>query len=237
MKKVINWLFDYPNLKVYQYEEGFKFSLDSILLAEFADIRKSDKLILDLCTGNGVIPILLRYKYGKVIYGMELQKDIYDLAIDSASYNKFDDLVFINDNILNYGKYFKKESFDVVLCNPPYFPYHDDEHVNKCEVKKVARHEIYVDLKGVMKVASELLRSKGRFYLVHVPSRLQEILSLASEYKLFVKSIQFVYAKKGKKSEMVLCSFLKSGQYGCKVMPPLCTYNLDSYQGIFRKEL
>ena len=87
MKKSLNWLFDYPNLQVYQYEEGFKFSLDSILLAEFADIKASDEKILDLCTGNGVIPLVLHQKYHKKVIGVEVQKEIYELACDSVLVN------------------------------------------------------------------------------------------------------------------------------------------------------
>ena len=89
MKKTLNWLFDYPNLKLYQYEEAFKFSLDSILLAEFAQIKKNDENILDMCTGNGVIPTILAWKTNKKIYGIELQKEIYDLAVSSSKINKF----------------------------------------------------------------------------------------------------------------------------------------------------
>ena len=89
MKKVLNWLYDYPNLKLYQYEQAFKFSLDSILLAEFAEIRKNDTNILDLCTGNGVIPTILAWKTNKKIVGIELQKEIYDLAVASLKVNNF----------------------------------------------------------------------------------------------------------------------------------------------------
>ena len=119
MKKVLNWLYDYPNLKVYQFEEGFKFSLDSVLLAEFAEIKKSDNKIIDLCTGNAVIPILLYQKYQKDIYGVEIQKEIAELASDSVLYNKMEKhITILNDNVLNLKNYFPGNNFDVVLANP-----------------------------------------------------------------------------------------------------------------------
>jgi len=83
MKKSLNWLFDYPNLQIYQYDDAFKFSLDSILLAEFAEIKKDDRKILDFCSGNGVVPIVLNYKFKKDIIGVEIQNEIYSLVTPS----------------------------------------------------------------------------------------------------------------------------------------------------------
>ena len=237
MKKVLNWLYDYPNLKLYQYESGFKFSLDSILLAEFAEIRKNETKILDLCTGNGVIPTILAWKTKKKIVGIELQKEIYDLAVLSLKVNNLEDKIkYICDDVKNINNYYKEESFDVILCNPPYFPYHNKNFVNKSDLKKVARHEICIDLKSVMEVASKMLRSKGRLYLVHIPERLDEILVLAHQYHLAAKEIQLIYSKENENATIVLISFLKNGKFGVKVRPGIDISNKDTYQNLFRRD-
>lgn len=199
MTKELNWLYDYPNLKLYQFKEGFKFSLDSILLAEFAEIRKNDCQILDMCTGNGVIPTILAWKTKKKIVGIELQKEIYDLAVSSLEVNHMEELIhYICDDVKNISHYYPTEFFDVILCNPPYFRYTKNSHVNQCDLKKIARHEIYVDLEQIIKIASKMIRFKGRFYLVHLPERIDEIIFFAYQNHFAVKKIQFIYSNEQK---------------------------------------
>lgn len=236
MKKVLNWLFDYPNLKVYQYEEGFKFSLDSILLAEFTKIRKSDKSIIDLCTGNAVIPILLHHKYQKNIIGFEIQSEISKLAIDSVLENNMENQIqIINDSVLNVENYFPGNNFDVVLSNPPYFKYHNEKYVNDNIVKSIARHEIEISLEQLIAKASFLLKEKGRFYLVHIPERIDEIFIYANKYQLAVKELQFISSKENDTPIIVLVSMLKSGHFGCKIYPQISIGGVTTYQNLFRK--
>ena len=237
MKKALNYLFDYPNLKLYQYEEAFKFSLDSILLAEFAIIKKNETKILDLCTGNGVIPTILAYKYHKKIWGIELQKEIYDLANLSLKENHLEDLIsYICDDVKNIFNYFPIESFDVILCNPPYFPYYDDKHANDNHLKKVARHEIYIDLENIIKIASKLLKTKGKFYLVHLPKRIDEIIIYAQKYHLAVKEIQFIYSKEQIDATIVLVCLVKDGKFGVKIRPFINIQNKTTYQNLFERK-
>ncbi len=235
MKKQLNWLFDYPNLKIYQYEDGFKFSLDSILLAEYATIRKSDEKIIDLCTGNGVIPILLHYKYHKEIIGVEIQKEIADLARDSIKENDMEDAIsIIEDSVLELENYFPGNNFDVVLSNPPYFKYHNPDFVNQNSLKSIARHEITINLKELIGMASYLLKDKGRFFLVHVPDRLDEIMVYAYQYGLGIKRIQFVHSKIEEAPIIVLVTLVKNGKFGCKIAPPICIGGLETYQNLFK---
>ena len=234
MKKVLNWLYDYPNLKVYQFQDGFKFSLDSILLAEFAEIRKNDEHIIDLCTGNGVIPILLAHKYQKIVTGVEIQAEIAQLARESAAYNSMDSMVTILEkDVLELKNYFPGNNFDVVLSNPPYFKYHHTKFVNDNEMKGIARHELKISLEQLVEMASYLLKSKGRFYLVHIPERLEEICVYAHKYGFSVKQIQFVSSKDGEAPIIVLLCLVKDGKFGCKVRPTLSIENRESYQNIF----
>lgn len=234
MKKVLNWLYDYPNLKVYQFQDGFKFSLDSILLAEFAEIRKNDEHIIDLCTGNGVIPILLAHKYQKIVTGVEIQAEIAQLARESVAYNSMDSMVTILEkDVLELKNYFPGNNFDVVLSNPPYFKYHHTKFVNDNEMKGIARHELKISLEQLVEMASYLLKSKGRFYLVHIPERLEEICVYAHKYGFSVKQVQFVSSKDGEAPIIVLVCLVKDGKFGCKVRPTLFIENRESYQNIF----
>lgn len=234
MKKVLNWLYDYPNLKVYQFQDGFKFSLDSILLAEFAEIRKNDEHIIDLCTGNGVIPILLAHKYQKIVTGVEIQAEIAQLAKESVAYNSMDSMVTILEkDVLELKNYFPGNNFDVVLSNPPYFKYHHENFINKNLTKSLARHEITINLESLIKITSYLLKSKGRFYLVHVPSRIDEIIVFAKKYNFGIKEIQFVHSKIEESPIIVLITLIKDGKFGTKVKPPISILNLNTYQGLF----
>lgn len=236
MKKELNWLYDYEDLKVYQYADGFKFSLDSILLAEYVEIRKKDEKIVDFCTGNAVIPILIQHKYHKKVTGIEIQKPIAQLAIDSVKYNGMEgNIDIIEDNVLNVSKYFPGNSVDVVLCNPPYFKYHSDEHVNQNLVKGIARHELEITLEEIMQMASYLLNSHGRFYLVHIPERLEEIIVYAHQYHLALKKVQFITSKEGNEPVLVLVCLVKDGKYGCKVAPVVCIEQVKTYQNLFHK--
>ena len=234
MTKELNYLFDYPHLKIFQYKEGFKFSLDSILLAEYAEIRKNDQFIIDLCTGNAVIPIVLHSKYHKKIVGVEIQEEIAQLARESIDINHMENEIdIIQDNVLNVKNYFPGNNFDVVLCNPPYFKVHNQEYINNNKVKGIARHEVEVTLKQILEVASFLLNSHGRFYMVHIPERIDEIIVYAHQYHLAVKNITFISSKDGMEPVLCLVTMMKDGKFGCRVSPVVSIENLNSYQNLF----
>ncbi len=234
MKKILNDLYDYPNMKIYQYDEGFKFSLDSILLAESVQLHKKDQLILDLCTGNAVVPLILSTKTNISIYGVEIQKLIYDLAFESITYNnRKDQINLIHDNVKNLNKYFPGNKFDIITCNPPYFKFHDPNFINSGELKQIARHEIEITLEDIIICASTYLKDKGNFYMVHISERLQEILFLLEQNKLRVKDLYLVYPKRNEKSFLVLFRAIKRGNLGLKIHKPIYLNELSTYQGIF----
>lgn len=235
MKKLLNDLYDYSNMKVYQYDEGFKFSLDSILLAELVRFHKKDKCVLDLCTGNAVIPLILSTKSLLPITGIELQSEIYSLAVDSVQYNhKESQISLIHDNIKNLNKYFPGNIFDIITCNPPYFRFHNEEFLNDEKIKQIARHEVEINLEEVIQIASDFLKNKGNFYLVHISERTQEILYLMEKYHLRVKDMYFVYPKENATSFLVLFRAIKSGNIGMKVHTPVYLNTLDTYQNLFK---
>ncbi len=238
MSIVLNDLFDYDGLKIYQYEDRFKFSLDSILLAEFVELKKNTKVIVDFCTGNAPVPLILSTKTKANIYGFELQKNIYDLAKDSVKENNLDNQIkIINDNLVNVAEYLGDECADVVTCNPPYFKYDiNSSLINENEEKAIARHEIAMNLDELVKAAKYILKEKAPLYLVHRCDRLEEIVDTLNKYGFKIKKLQFIYAGFDKEAIMVLIKATKNGKSGSlKVLPPIDILECKTYKGIFEK--
>ena len=237
MTSVLNDLFDYDNLKIYQYEDRFKFSLDSILLAEFVTIKQNMKTVVDFCTGNAPVPLILSTKTTAKIYGFEIQTSIAKLAKLSVMENDLDSQIhIINETLKEALEYILPESVDAVTCNPPYFKYDKSSLINENEEKAIARHEITMTLDDIMMSAKYILKNKAPLYLVHRCDRLEEILICLEKYHFKVKKMQFVYAGYKKDAIMVLIKATKNGLAGSlKVSPPLDVLQYKSYKGIFEK--
>ena len=237
MASVINDLFDYDGLKIYQYEDKFKFSLDSILLAEFVELKSNTRTIVDFCTGNAPVPLILSTKTNAKLYGFEIQENIYKLAKLSVMENNLDAQIrIINANLSEALEYILPESVDAVTCNPPYFKYDKKSLINEDEEKAIARHEITMKLDDIMVSAKYILKNKGSLYLVHRCDRLEEILLSLEKYNFKVKKMQFVYAGYKKEAIMVLIKATKNGNSGSlKVNPPIDVLKLKTYKGIFEK--
>lgn len=233
MKIIKNDLYDYPNRYIYQYDECFKFSLDSILLAEFVKIRKKDETILDMCTGNAPIPLILSTKTSKKIIGFEIQKDIYTLAQKSINANNLENQIeVINEDIMNISQVFPGKYFDIITCNPPYFKLNETNHVNKSLYLTIARHELKIDLEKIFKLVSEHLKDNGNFYLVHRPTRFDEILLTANKYKIYIKEVQLIVTKNNLPT-MIIIRCQKHAKYGITFNKIIDVSKLDSYQNIF----
>ncbi|TCP22563.1 tRNA1(Val) A37 N6-methylase TrmN6 [Scopulibacillus darangshiensis] len=218
-------LFD-TNLKVIQSNDVFAFSLDAVLLSRFVYVPIQKGKLIDLCTGNGAIPIMLTTRTKGTLTGIELQQRIYDMALRSASLNGLDDRIsFICDDVKNAPERLGKHQFDIVTCNPPYFPAHQARDRNVNEHIAIARHEIHITLEEVISIAGELLKQKGKAAFVHRPERLIEIISSMKKNKVEPKRIQFVHPKKGKAANMVLIEGTKDGKEGITVLPPIHVYD------------
>ena len=160
MKIVKNDLFDYKNRYIYQDKDGFKFSLDSILLAEYPHVKDNLK-ILDMCSGNAAIPLIISTKTKSSIVAFEIQEEIAALAKKSVELNKLENQIeVINDDVNNIIKYFSKEYFDIIVCNPPYFKNNSSIH-NKEEIKAIARHEIKINLEQILEISFHYLGNRG----------------------------------------------------------------------------
>ena len=237
MAVVRNDLYDYYGLYIYQDEDTFKFSLDSILLAEFVEDNNKKGVIVDFCTGNAPVPLILSTKNNKKIYGIEVQKRIADLAIASVKEDSLEDRIeIIEDNIKNVSNYFEAESVDIVTCNPPYFKVLDSHSlINENQVKAIARHELEMNVEDIMISARYLLKNKGFLYLVHRCDRLEELVVILNKYRFAIKKIQFIYSDISKEAIMVLVKAVKNGKVGSlKVNPPIDISTLDTYKNLFR---
>ncbi len=216
--KVLNDIVD-SNLKIYQDTDYFKFSLESVLLPKFVDVNLRCKKILDLCTGNAPIPLLLSEKTKAKIYGVELQKEIYDLAIESVKFNhKEEQIQIINADVKDLKDYFDGDTFDLITVNPPYFKIYKDSLKNKNHIKSLARHEDTLTLEELLKITLYLLKDNGSFYMVHRTERLEEVLTLLKKYRLIPKELQFIYPYNGKESKLFMIKASKNGRVGLKVL-------------------
>ncbi len=232
---VKNDLFDYSNRFIYQEKNGFKFSLDSILLAEFVNVKRN-KTYLDMCTGNAPIPLILSTKTSDEIIGFEIQEEVYELAQKSIQVNNLEKQIKIyNNDIREIPKIFPGKYFDVIICNPPYFKYTNVKELNKCDIKTKARHEVTIDLATIFQIVGTILKDNGTFYLVHRPERLDEIIIEATKNKLSLKVLQPI-ATKENELKIVLLAFQKHGKSGIKINKIINVNNLTSYQHLFKED-
>ena len=210
--------------KIVQKSDYFKFSLDSMLLANFVNINMADSKLLDFCTGNCPIPIILSNSI-KNIVAFEVQKEIYELGDESLTLNNINNVKLINDDIKNIGNYYEEGYFDIITCNPPYFKVIDSSRINDNSVKAIARHEILIKLEDIVSLAYKFLRDKGKLYIVYRPDRLMELLKLFDKYKFGVKKLQCCYNNSDSLSSMILIEAMKNGHDDLKILAPLYTEN------------
>lgn len=234
-EKVINDLVYFKNIKIVQNKNYFNFSLDSILLPNFVNITPNTKKIIDFCTGNVPIPLVLSTKTNVKIYAVEIQREIYNLAQETLKINQLDDrIILINDDIKNLVNKYETDTFDMITCNPPYFKKSEKSITNDNDIKSVARHEIKITLEDIMKISKKLLKNNGSLNIIHRTERLIEIIDLMKKNNIEPKRLQFVYPKKNKESNLVLIEGRKNGKTGLKILAPLYVHNED---GSYTKEV
>ena len=235
--QVINYLLGYENLKIYQDTDMFNFSLDSVLLPNFVTLTKKTKKILDIGTGNAVIPIILSTKTDAFIDAVEIQKEVYELGKKSIEYNKLDSQIKIyNEDIKEFYKNKETDTYDLITCNPPFFKIDEKSNLNDSEYKKIARHEIKLNLEDVIKISKKLLKNNGSLAIVHRTDRLIDIIELMRKYNIEPKKIEFVYPKVNTNSNIVLVEGTKNGKPGLKILKPLISHtNNDEYTDELKK--
>lgn len=226
--QTINYLLGYKNLSIVQDTDMFHFSLDSVLLPNFVTIRSKIDKILDIGCGNAPIPLILSTKTNARIVGVEIQKEVFDLARQSIAINHLENQIqIINADINDYYKELESDSFDAITCNPPFFKVNEESKLNDSEYKVFARHELTLNLNQIFKIAKKLLKNNGNIAIVHRPERLVEILSIMKENNIEPKRIQFVYPRPSMESNIVLVEGTKNGKTGLKILPPIFVHNQD----------
>lgn len=220
--------------KIIQNPNRFCFGMDAVLLSGFTRIKPKERTI-DLGTGNGIIPILLEAKTkGTDFTGLEIQRENVEMARRSIMLNQLEDKIkIVEGDIKTASKQFGISSFHVVTSNPPYMI---GQHglTNDNQAKTIARHEVLCNLEDVIREAFKLLTPKGRFYMVHRPFRLTEILCLMSKYRLEPKRMQLVYPFVNREPNMVLIEGLREGNSGIVIEKPLIVYESP---GVYTRQI
>lgn len=226
--KVINDLLNINNMKIVQDTDYFNFSLDSVLLSNYVEPKKGDKII-DFCSGNCPVPMILTTKTKSKIYAVEIQKEVYKLGLESIKLNNLDKQIeLLNMDVKDVISKFDTDSFDIITCNPPYFKTNEMTKQNDNEIKRIARHEICITLDDIFKVSKKLLKNNGKIVIIHRPERLEEIFKSMKDNNITPKIVQFIYPKEGQNSNMVIIEGRKNARKGIKVLPPIIVHNKNN---------
>ena len=225
-------LMAYDGLKILQKEDSFRFSLDSLLLGDFVEIKSRDRLLLELGSGAGAILLYLSLKTKIKLYGVDIQKEMVDLANESIKLNKLENQIeiFHQDIKTIYNK-FPSSSFDILVSNPPFFKVNELRMINKNENLSLSRHEVGITFKEILIAAKKILKTSGSFFFIHRAARLEELVSDLQVEKFVIKRLRFVYTKRGNDALMILVEAKYNGNTGnLKVLEPLYIYNhLNEY--------
>lgn len=227
------------NLSILQDPERFCFGMDAVLLSGFIKNRQTPgkrvNKILDLCTGTGIIPLLLSAKIdAEKICGIEIQPDSADMARRSVSINQLENRInIVTGDILEAVSYFEAASFDIVTCNPPYMTGGHGVK-NPDSALAIARHELCCTLDDVCRIAAKMVKVGGSFYMVHRPFRLAEIIRTLSKYNLEPKCMRFIHPYADKEPNMILIQAVRGGKPRMDILPPLIVYESA---GVYSEEM
>lgn len=224
----LDYLISDGKTKIIQSPTIFSYSLDAVLLANFTYVPINKGNMLDLCTGNGVIPLLLAKRTKGSITGLEIQKRLANMADRSVKLNGLEEkITIIEGDLKERHEGLKQSYYDVVTCNPPYFATPNKTEHNQNEYLTIARHEVCCTLEDVVKACKLYVKPGGKVSLVHRPERLVDMLTLFRKYKIEPKRIQYVYPKVDKSANTILLEGIRDGKSGLKVLPPLFIYEED----------
>ena len=234
---------EFKGYKIIQNKEGFCFGIDSVLLSDFAKEIRNNSRVLDLGTGTGILCILLSGKTNlKQIVGVEVQKEVADMAKRSVKLNSLENKIeILNENILNLVNIYEKCSFDAIVTNPPYKKLNTGIQ-NSNDKKLISRHEITADLEDFIETSKNMLKDKGEFYMVHRPERLADIICLMRKYKIEPKLIKFVSPVINKEPNLVLIKGIKNAKPFLKFDKILYVYDenenyIDDILKIYNKDI
>lgn len=222
----IHELLGYERIKIIQRDDMLRFSLDSMLLADFVEC-KNCKNIIDLGTGNAPIPLFLTLKTNAKIVGVDIQEDVCDVAKRSVSLNNLENQIdIVNNNIKDIYKVVGNNKFDIVTSNPPYFRYQESSITNKNDYLTIARHEVLITIEEIISEAKKLLVDGGYLYLVHRVERLSDILVCLKNENFGLKKLRFIHTKESdEEALLVLICARMNKKADVKVVKPLYIYD------------
>lgn len=234
--KVLNDLLGYKNVKIYQDEDYFKFSVDGVLLANFVNLRFTDKKILDVGSGTGIVSLIISIKHDKLIDAIDIQPELCRLFRDTIHYNSMEDKInLICDDIKCYSK--KREllnQYDVVVSNPPYY----FGKSNKTRQLSLARNQESLSIQELFESAKRLLKNHGSLFFVYDASQFEYIVLLCKQNNFSIKDIQFVYDNINTCASIVLVHVIKNGKYSMKILEPFILHDVNGkktvqYENLF----
>lgn len=227
----IDQLYSTP-IQIIQSSKVFSFSLDAVLLADFANVPGRGKVI-DLCSGTGIIGLFLTRKTSGPITLVEIQEKLADMAKRSVALNQLTEQVqVLNVDAKLLPEQIPGDSMDYIICNPPYFRIHEQSQKNPNPYLAIARHELMINIEDVVRVSSRLLKTNGKLGLIFRPDRLDDLFRLFEKYHFAAKRIRFIYPKiqSGKEANMVLVEAIHLGRAnGVRILPPLFVYDGNAY--------
>ncbi|WP_438448931.1 tRNA1(Val) (adenine(37)-N6)-methyltransferase [Gorillibacterium sp. sgz5001074] len=216
------------DLKIIQSDEVFAFSMDAVLLARFCSVPARGR-IMDLCTGNGVVPLLVSTRTRSELWGVEIQERLADMAARSVALNGLEERIHIHQGDLkDIHRTVGMGTYDLVTVNPPYMPVTAGEQNANLHLA-AARHEIYCTLEDVIAACSRLVKYGGKVAMVHRPTRLVDIVTLMRKYKLEPKRLRFVHPRAEEEANMVLVEGIREGKPDLRLLPPLLVYGPDGH--------
>jgi len=221
------------DLKIIQSDEVFSFSLDAVLLARFCSVPLRGRIV-DLCSGNGVIPLLLTTRTQAHVTGVEIQPRLADMASRNVEINGLQERIdIVCGDLVEYPQSAGYGTFDLVTVNPPYLPANSGETKLNPHIA-AARHEIYATLSDVASASAKLVKSGGKVAMVHRPARLADIMMELRAVKLEPKRIRFIHPRKNKEANIVLIEAMKDGKPEIRLLPPLIVHEEN---GAYTQEL
>lgn len=227
--EVINDLLEFKNLKIIQNTDMFSFSLDSVLLPNFVTLNPKVKKIMDIGCGNAPVSMILTTKTNAHITAVEYQEEVFSMAKRSIELNHLEGQInVIHADIKELYQQIESDTYDTIVCNPPYFPLKSSEKKNISEYKKIARHEVTLNVNDVIKISKKLLKNNGNLALVHRPERLLDILECMRKNNIEPKKIRLIYPKPGFDANILLVEGRKNGNPGLKILSPLYSHTKDN---------
>ena len=222
------------DIYIIQKKEGFRFGVDAVLLANFANVKRKHR-VMDLCTGTGIVPLIIKGKREpQKIVGLEIQEEFVEMAKRSLEINNFtEDIEFIQGDLKDKKLLKSFEKFDIVTVNPPY-KLENSGIVNPKDKYAIARHEVMCNLENVIEASRILLKDNGRLYMIHRPERLADIFCTMRKYKIEPKRVRMIHPNTKKAANIVLVEGQRDGGVYLKWEPPFYVYNDD---GSFSDEI